>query len=98
MKSLERTFASLAVVRAVGGLVEPKVVDVGPDFALGPKTSWGADLVLKGSEPMMIGAELEQVLAPMDLNLHGDVLEIVPGLFEPRVAVLGLDFGMEARH
>lgn len=98
MKSLERTAASLAVVRAVEGLVEPKVVDVGPDFALGSKTSWGADLVLKGSGPMMVGAELGQVLVPMDLNLHGDVLEIVPGLFEPKVAVLGLDFGKAARH
>lgn len=98
VKSLVRTFASLAVVRAVEGLVEPKVVDVGPDSALGPKTSWVADLVLKGSGPMMVEAELGQVLVPMDLHLHGDVLEIVPGLFEPKVAVLGLDFGMESRH
>lgn len=34
----------------------------------------------------------------MDLNLHGAALEIVPGLFGAKVAELGLDFGMEARH
>lgn len=39
VESSKWTVASLAVVRAVPELVEPKVVDVGPDFALGPKMS-----------------------------------------------------------
>lgn len=68
VKSLEWTVASLAVVWVEGELVEPKVVDVGPDFVLGPKKSWGADLVLVGAGPMMVGTEPGQVLVPMDLN------------------------------
>lgn len=37
LESLKWTVANLAVVKAVVGLVEPKVVDAGLDFAHGPK-------------------------------------------------------------
>lgn len=37
VESLKWAVASLAVVWAGVELVEPKVVEVGPDFALGPK-------------------------------------------------------------
>lgn len=57
MESLKSTVASLAVVWTGVELFEPKVVDVGPDFALGPKNPWGADHVPKGAGPMRVGTE-----------------------------------------
>lgn len=57
VKSLKWIVASLAALQAGVELVEPKVLDVGPDFALGPKNAWVADHVLKGSGPMKVGTE-----------------------------------------
>ena len=47
-------------------LVEPKVLGVGPDFALGPMNSYGADHAREDAEPMKAGTEPGQVLVPMD--------------------------------
>lgn len=93
-----KTVASLPVVWAGVELVEPKVVDVGLDFALGTKNSWDADHALEGTEPMMAGNEPGQALEPMDSNWLGVVLEVVLGLFVSRVAELGLESVMESMH
>lgn len=98
VEPLKWAAASLAVAWAVVELIEPKVVDVGPDFALGPKNSWGADHVLKGAGPMMVGTEPGQVLVPMDSNWLEAALEVVLGLLGSKVAELGLEFVMEAMH
>lgn len=82
VESLEWTVASLVVVWAGVELVEPKVVDVGPDFALGPKNSWGAG----------------QVLAAMDSKRLEAALEVELELLGSKVAELGLEFVMEAMH
>lgn len=71
---------------------------VGPDSALVPKNSSGADHGLKVAEPMMAGTEPGRVLAPMDLNWYGAVLEVALGLLESKVAELGLEFVAEAMH
>lgn len=97
-KSLKSIVASLAVVWAGVELVEPKVVDVGPDFALGPKNSWDADHVLKGAGSMKVGTEPGQELAPMDSNWLGVVQEVGLGLLGSKVAGLGLEFVTEAMH
>lgn len=97
-ETLKWGVASLAVVWAGVELVEPKVVDVGPDFALEPKKSWGADHVLKGAGPMRVGKEPGQVLAPMDSNWLGAVQEVVLGLLGSKVAELGLEVVMGAMH
>lgn len=70
VKSLKWTVASLAVALARMELVEPKVLDVGSDFCLGPKNSWVVDHVLKGAVAMMVVTESGQVLVPMDSNWH----------------------------
>lgn len=98
VESLQWIVASLVVVWAGVELVEPKVVDVGPDFALGPKNSWGADHVLKGAGPMMEGTEPEQVLSAMDSKWLEAVLGVVLGLLGSKVAELGLEFVVEAMH
>lgn len=95
---LKWAVASLAVVWAVGELFEPKVVDVEPDFALGPKNSWSADHVLKGAGPMMVGTEPGKVLVPMDSNWLEAALEVELGLLGSMVAELGLGSVMEAMH
>lgn len=82
VESLEWTVASLVVVWAGVELVEPKVVDVGPDSALGPKNSWGAG----------------QVLAAMDSKRLEAALEVELELLGSKVAELGLEFVMEAMH
>lgn len=98
VESLEWTVASLVVVWAGVELVEPKVVDVGPDSALGPKNSWGADHVLKGAGTMMVGTESGQVLAAMDSKRLEAALEVELELLGSKVAELGLEFVMEAMH
>lgn len=95
---MEWTVASLVVVWAGVELVEPKVVDVGPDSALGPKNSWGADHVLKGAGTMMVGTESGQVLAAMDSKRLEAALEVELELLGSKVAELGLEFVMEAMH
>lgn len=82
VESLEWTVASLVVVWAGVELVEPKVVDAGPDSALGPKNSWGAG----------------QVLAAMDSKRLEAALEVELELLGSKVAELGLEFVMEAMH
>lgn len=77
-------------------LVEPKVVDVGPDFGLGPKNLSVSDHVLKGAGPMMVGTEPGQVLVAMDLKWLEAALGVVLGLLGSKVAEL--EFVMEAMH
>lgn len=79
-------------------LVEPKVLDVDSDFALGPKNSWVADHVLKDAGTMMVGTEPGQVLVPMDSNWLWAALEVVLGLIGSKVAEFGLEFVMEAMY
>lgn len=98
VESLEWTVASLVVVWAGVELVEPKVVDVGPDFALGPKNSWDADHALRGAGPMVAGTEPGQVLAAMDSKWLGVALEVELELLGSKVAEPGLEFVMEAMH
>lgn len=99
LKSWKWTVASLAAVLAVVELIEPKVLDVGPDVALEPKNSWVSDHVLKEAGPMMVGTESGQVLAPMDLNWLQAALVAVLGLIGSMVADSELeDFVMEAMH
>lgn len=74
------------------------MVEVGPDFALGSKKSWGADHVLKGAGPMMEGTEPGQVLTTMDSNWLEAALGVVLGLLGSKVAELVLEFVMEAMH
>lgn len=62
--SLKRMAATLAVEWAGVKLVEPKVLDVGSEFALGPT---------------MVGPELGQVPVPMDSNELEAVLGAVLG-------------------
>lgn len=98
VKSSKWTVASLAEVLAGVELVEPKVLDVDFDFALGPKNSWVADHVLKDAGTMMVGTEPGQVLVPMDSNWLWAALEVVLGLIGSKVAEFGLEFVMEAMY
>lgn len=98
VKNLKWTVASLAVVWAGVEWAEPKGVVVGSDFGLGPKNSLDSDHVLQGAGPMMVETEPGQVLAPMDSNWLGAVLEVELGLLGSRVAELVLEFVMEAMY
>ena len=77
-------------------LVEPKVVDAGPDFALGPKNSGPADHVLEGAGPMGVGAEPGQLPVPIDSNWLEAVPEVLLGLLASKAADIGLELVMEA--
>lgn len=102
VETLKGAAASLAVVRAGVELVEPKVADVGPGVAPGPKHSCGADHVLEVAEPMKAGAGPGpgpgQVPVPMDSNWLEAALEVVVELLASKGAELGLEFVMEAMH
>lgn len=76
--------------------VEPKVADIAPDFALGPKNPFGAVRFLKGAGSMMAGIVPGQVLVPMDSNLLGAVLVVGLGLLGSKEAELGLEIEKEA--
>lgn len=71
------------------------MVDVGPDFALGPKS---VEYFLAGAGSMLAGAEPGQLLVPMDLNWLEAALEVVLGLLASKVNELGDDFVMEAKY
>jgi len=79
-------------------LIEPKVGDVGPDFALVPRNSWGAAHVLEDSGPTMFGTEPGQVLVPMDSNWLQGAVEVVLGLLASKEAEVELEFVMKAMH
>lgn len=98
VESLKGTVASLSVVLVGVEQVEPREVDVGQGFVLGPKNSLDAGHVLGAAGPMMVGALAVQVLVPMDSNWLGVEQEAVLDLLGPRVAELGLEFGMEAMY
>lgn len=98
VESLKGTVASLSVVLVGVEQVEPREVDVGQGFVLGPKNSLDAGHVLGAAGPMMVGALAVQVLVPMDSNWLGVEQETVLDLLGPRVAELGLEFGMEAMY
>lgn len=95
---LKWVVASWAVVWTGEELAGPKVVDVGPDFALVAKNSWLADHALEVAGPMVVGAESGQVLVPMDSNEVEAVLEVVVGLLASKVAEVGLELVMEAKY
>lgn len=65
--SEERT-ASLTVALAAVELLEPMVLDgvTGPDFALEPKNLQVGGCALEAAGPMVVGAESEEALVPMD--------------------------------
>lgn len=67
-ESSKGTVASLTVVLAGVEQVEPREVDVGQGFDLGPRDSLEAVRVLGAAGPMMVGAQAAQVLVPMDSN------------------------------
>lgn len=98
VESLKGTVASLTVVLAGVEQIEPREVDVGQGFDLGPKNSLDAVCVLGAAGPMMVGAQAVKVLVPMDSNWLGVEQEAVLGLLGPRVAELGLEFVMEAMY
>lgn len=98
VESLKWMVASLAVAWIGVEPFEPKVADVGLDFALEPKNSWHADHVLVEAGPMVVGTEPGQVLVPMDSNWLETVLEVVLGLLASKVAELGLELVMKAMH
>lgn len=67
LMSEERT-ASLTVTLAVVQLLEPMVLDVVTvlDFALEPKNLQVGGCALEVAGPMIVGAEPEEALVPMD--------------------------------
>lgn len=93
-----RTAVSVVVMWAGEEPLESKVVDIGPDFALGPKKPLGVDQVLKDAGPMMVGLDPEQVLASMDSNLLEAELEVVLGMLGSKVAEPGLELEVEATY
>lgn len=88
---MNETVTSLTVALPGVDLVEPKVLDVGSDFGLGPN-SWVADHALKGVGSMRVGTE--QLLVPMASHWLQAALELVLGLTGSKVAEFEL--GMEA--
>lgn len=98
VESSKGTVASLMAVLTGVEQIEPREVDVGQGFDLGPKNSLDAVHVLGAAGPMMVGALAVQVLVPMDSNWLGVEQEAVLDLLGPRVAELGLEFVMEAMY
>lgn len=78
--------------------IEPKVVDVGPDFALVPRNSWVVAHVLEDAGPTMVETEPGQVLVPMDSNWLQGAVEVVLGLLASKEAEVELEFVMKAMH
>lgn len=66
VKSLKWTVTSLFELLSAVKLAEPKVLAVGSEFGLWPKNLWIADHALQSSGPILVEAEPEQVVVPMD--------------------------------
>lgn len=98
VKSGRWTVSSLAELMPAVELVEPRVLDVGSDFALEPKNSLVADHVQKFVGPRMVGTEPGQLLGPKNSHWLQAAGELVLELTASKVAEFGLEFVMEAMY